>query len=123
MHSVVFLDNQEITRQIARRILEKNNFRVYAATSGKEGLGLIEQVQPDVVVTDLFMPQMGGIEVIKHVNSHLSRTPVIAICRFKEAPYLKVAKHLGAFSGLCKPFSEAELLMVIHDALRVGSIA
>ncbi len=116
--TILFLDQHKVNRQISRQILTKNGFHIVDADNRKDGIQMIDKIHPDVVVTDLFMPQLGGIDIITYMAEHHPQTPVIATCRFKEAPYLKVAKHLGAFSGLCKPFSEAELLFVIREALR-----
>jgi len=120
MGSIVFVESDERIRHIARCMLEKHDFTVYEAESGQDGIDLIKKFQPDLVITDLFTPQLGGIEIIRHARERRPELPVIAICRFKEAPYLKVAKHLGAFSGLCKPFNESELLTVVQDALHAA---
>ncbi len=99
-------------------MLQRGGYEVIEAANGKEGQILVEQHAPDVVVTDIFMPEMEGLETIKQIVKTRPHLPVIAVTASMTKPYLLAALKFGAISGLFKPFMQAELLSAVRKALK-----
>ncbi|MFQ5824452.1 MAG: response regulator [bacterium] len=117
MAKILIIDDDDEARATIREMLERESFEVIEASNGKEGLKMIEQNVPDVVVTDIIMPEMEGIETIRALVKSKPNLPIIAITASIDTSYLQIALKLGAFFGLYKPFKQAELLFVVRKAL------
>ena len=118
MAKILVIDDSDDTRETIREMLERGGHEVLEAANGKEGLQMIEQHAPDVVVTDILMPEMEGIETIQSIAKTYPELPVIAITGSTDTPYLEVALKLGAVYGLHKPFKQAEFLSIINKSLQ-----
>ena len=118
MAKILVIDDSDDTRETIREMLERGGHEVLEAANGKEGLQMIEQHAPDVVVTDILMPKMEGIETIQSIAKTYPELPVIAITASIDTPYLDIALKLGAVYGLHKPFKQAELLSIINKSLQ-----
>jgi CheY-like chemotaxis protein len=117
MPKVLVIDDIDETRKIICKILERNNYLVVEARNGVEGLKMFEQEKPDVVVTDILMPDMEGLETIQKMFKIKPKLPIIAITASMDTPYLQIALKLGAVCGLYKPFGQVELLDAMNKAL------
>lgn len=124
MASILVIDDAAEMRQAVRRILERAEHIVVEAEDGEVGVLMLEQHHPAVVITDMVMPNMEGIETIQHVRRLLPNTRIIAMSGSAEssaAMYLGAARKLGADAALAKPFSMAALLELVDRLLRAGS--
>jgi CheY-like chemotaxis protein len=117
MAKILIVDDVHATRETIREMLERGGYDVIEASNGKEGLKMIEEHAPNAVVTDILMPEMEGLETIKHIVKTRPDLPVIAITASIGSPYLEVALQFGAVSGLHKPFKQAELLSTVQKVL------
>lgn len=117
MAKVLVIDDIDDTRDTIREMLERGGYEVLEASNGKEGMTMIEQHDPDAVVTDILMPEMEGIETIRSIVRTNPELPVIAITASMDTPYLEVALKVGAVGGLLKPFKQTELLLAVQNAL------
>ena len=97
-------------------VLTKENYQVYCANNGIVGLMLFEETAPDLVITDIVMPEGEGIETIIKLKENYPELPIIAISGYGEA-YLNAAKKLGASEVMAKPFSHIELINIVNKAL------
>jgi DNA-binding response OmpR family regulator len=104
--------------------LELEGFDVIVAEDGRRGIAAIQRHNFDVVIVDIFMPGMDGLETIRIFNKHAPSVPVIAISGFLfrdssiPAPdFLSMATKLGAAYSLQKPFRPKELLRVVEACL------
>lgn len=86
------------------------------ATSGEEALRICEQVQPDVILMDLIMPEMGGAEATRHILKRCPRVQVIALTSFQEKELVREALQAGAISYLLKNVSADDLAAAIREA-------
>jgi DNA-binding response OmpR family regulator len=114
MRVLVIEDNADL-RDYLRLALRGEGYDVLTARNGKEALGLIDGQGLDAVVTDLFMPEMDGIETIAALRRKLPQVRVVAISGRPGVDYLTVARELGVAHTLRKPFEMDELLKALKD--------
>jgi DNA-binding response OmpR family regulator len=114
MRVLVIDDNNEL-RDVVRLALEAGGHQVLTATHGREGVAYLNGHHVDVVVTDLFMPEMDGIEVIAALRRRFPGVKILAMSGRPGVDYLTVAKELGAARILRKPFGMDELLSAIES--------
>lgn len=89
------------------------------ATDGEEGLKLIEEVSPDIIITDIRMPKLDGMTLTEQVKSRLPNSKIIFITGFTDFEYAQQALKLGAFDFLAKPFSLDEIVEAVLKAKNV----
>src|SRR5579862_5016630 len=122
MAVILVVDDESEVCEAIRRVLERAGFVVAAAKNGAEGLQLTEQGLPDIVITDLIMPKVNGLELIKVLKMRFPRVRVIAISgggsfgplaykpeAIKTHAYLAAAREAGADETLTKPFDMSDL--------------
>jgi two-component system response regulator MprA len=103
--SLLFVDDDETTRDAMREFLEDHGFRVLVACDGYEALEMVDHDRPSVVVTDLDMPGMRGDEVVRQVRARSRDTPVILITAHREIDARRLAREAGADAFLNKPIN------------------
>jgi len=117
IRKVLVIDDDPVARHTLRAILEDEGFAVTCAEDGRKGLAAFRQSRPDVVVTDMVMPENEGIETIIELRSIWPHGPIIAMSgggRTGNTDYLRLARGMGADAILMKPFEPAELLSCIR---------
>lgn len=105
MHKILLIEDDEDVRGLLREALEAAGYDVLAVSDGSAGMEALRGVRADVVVTDLYMPGMEGIETIAELRKHYSSARIIAISggsrlRGMQADHLAVAREIGADSVL-----------------------
>jgi len=117
-HSIALvIDDEPQIRRLLRITLEGNGYRVFAAAAGREAVLMAAQCRPDVVLLDLGLPDLDGLEVLKRIREW-SKVPVI-ILSVREAEQDKIAAlDNGADDYVTKPFNSGELLARLRAALR-----
>lgn len=120
--TILIVDDLMTLRQPARMMLERAGYLVEEAVDGQEALHKIAQSRPDLVLLDLMMPTMNGVEVLKHMRADvtLSDIPVIVVTA---AVGRGTISKLGMVDYLLKPFTGATLLDRVHRVLGNGSSA
>jgi len=112
MRLLVIEDNADL-RDYLRLALRSEGYEVLTARNGKEALGMLDGHTLHAVITDLFMPEMDGIETIAALRQRMPGLRVIAISGRSGVDYLTVAKELGVSHTLRKPFEIDELLKAL----------
>jgi CheY-like chemotaxis protein len=118
MYKVLLVDDDQDFRLMLKKLLERNGYEVIDAANGIEALERFRQHQPKVVITDIIMPDMDGIETIIEIRKKYPGTKLIAISgggRIGPTNYLNAARALGASKVLTKPFDNEELLKILAD--------
>ena len=115
--TALIIDDEPQIRRLLRVTLEANGYRVWDAASGLDGLAQTAQRRPDVVLLDLGLPDVEGLEVLKRIREW-SRVPVVILSvRDHEEDKIK-ALDCGADDYVTKPFNSGELLARLRAALR-----
>jgi two-component system KDP operon response regulator KdpE len=112
-------DEPQITR-VLRTVLTSQGYQVQTATEGETALANFTEWRPELVITDLFMPHMDGIELCKRIRS-LSNVPIIVLSVKGEERAKVEALDSGADDYVTKPFGTDELLARVRAALRRGT--
>jgi CheY-like chemotaxis protein len=114
---VLLVEDDADLAEVTQAVLQHDGLQVAVAHDGLEGLDLIDKLHPQVVVTDLVMPVLDGLELIRrHAARPAPRAPVIAVSAV--AARLRAARELGAAEVLLKPVTPAELLHSVWKAAR-----
>ncbi|MCP3888236.1 MAG: sigma-54-dependent Fis family transcriptional regulator [Desulfobulbaceae bacterium] len=116
MYTILVVDDEPNYLVVLSELLKDEGFEVFTASDGKLGLKIIEDVDLDVVITDMQMPGMNGLEFLKRVKEKISDLPVIVITAFAEVDKAVEAVQAGAYNYLAKPFSNDELIIVLKKA-------
>jgi DNA-binding NtrC family response regulator len=109
-------DEPEFTAALAER-LALRGMDARTAASGEEALKLLESGAPHVVVSDVMMPGLGGMELLKRIRKYYSGVQVILLTGMSCAFDTQEAERLGAFACLMKPLNIKELIEKIHEAV------
>jgi CheY-like chemotaxis protein len=119
-HILVIEDDAEF-RQMLVQMLEHDGHKVTTAGDGAEALQLLGRARPDLIVTDILMPKMDGVEFITELGRQSNGTPVVAMSGGRRSITsefnLDSAKLLGVKATLAKPFSRIDLRKTIEAAL------
>lgn len=121
MAHILLIDDDVQYRDMLIQMLRQDAHQVSVAHDGEEGLRLCRQVRPDLVITDILMPRVDGIELIMELSRHGDGPPVIAISGGRRSISsefnLESASMMGVSATLAKPFSRADLRQAIVQAL------
>ena len=120
MLSVLIIDDEEDIRSILKYTLEKEGYMVYEASNGKDGLAQANEVKPDVIVLDVMMPDMDGIEVCENIRRNPDNNDVI-ICMLtaRNEDYSQIAGlEAGADDYVAKPVKPKVFVSKIKALLR-----
>ena len=114
MATILLIDDDEQVRRVFQVTLEGAGYRVLTAESGPHGLRLLQHQEVDLMLVDIFMPDMDGLEVIQLLHKNRPAYKIIAISGGSgKRNHLDTAKYLGAHDTLKKPFSLQELLQAV----------
>lgn len=116
---ILLAEDNSILSLLLKFKLEKEGYELLIAGNGKEAIELIEQHHPDMILTDIMMPFVSGLEVISHVrNKLLSTTPIVVFSSAGQEEMVLNAFTLGATDFMSKPFSPNELIIRTKRLLR-----
>lgn len=118
MKKIVIIEDDVVIRESLKEILEMNNYEVLAIESGIEFMKRLKEFVPDILITDIIMPDKDGIEIIIEAKKTYPNIRLVAISgggRIDSESYLNTAKYLGADATLKKPFSHAQLLDILKN--------
>ncbi len=116
-NTILLIDDDENICKVVTLYLQKEDFDIKIAQDGQTGLNLFSQVNPDLVLLDIMMPGMDGIEVIKQLRRE-SKTPVIMLTAKGDTFDKVLALELGADDYIVKPFEPKELIARIKAVIR-----
>jgi DNA-binding NtrC family response regulator len=115
-HLLIVEDDPEML-DLLRKVLEKEGYRVSLAADSHEATAWLSKIPFDLVVTDMVMPDNGGLELLQVIRASQPALPVIIITAFGDWGTYSHALELGAAAFISKPLKMAELTTAIHTAL------
>lgn len=122
--SILVIDDDSQIRLLLREVLEAEGHVVRQASNGRQGLHLARMCAPELVITDVLMPERDGLEVTRAMHRQSPRTRIIAVSGgVADMDFLDVAKTLGAHRTLRKPLAMADLLDAVGEELEIASQA
>jgi len=119
MYRVLLIDDEPGIRDVVSCMLREEGHEVFACPDGASGIEALRSFRPDLVLTDLKMPGMDGIEVLRQVAQSDPTIPVVFLTAFDSLAETADGLSLGAFRCLGKPVDRARLLETVADAGRL----
>ena len=116
---VLLIDDEQMVRKIVRKMLERSSHDVTEAENGRLGLEQLKTAAFDLVITDIIMPEMEGVETLMTVRERYPNVKVIAMSgggRTGNIDFLSAAEKLGASAILHKPFTLGSLTAALEQA-------
>lgn len=117
--AILLVDNQEIVLNAAEAALKSEGYSIYKANNGAEGLKIATQLKPHLIITDIVMPRMDGIEMFKALknNGEIDNIPIIALSAKTSAEEEYKLLEMGFFDFIAKPINPTRLLARVKRAL------
>lgn len=115
--SILVVEDDPSLRRIMQLRMDHNGFRVICAATGEEGVAAMEREPFDLVLTDLMLPGISGLEVLKHTKAQFPNTAVIVLTAFGSVETAVEAMKAGALDYLTKPVDNEELMLAVNRAL------
>lgn len=115
--TILIVDDEEAVLKTVRMLAEEAGYEVVVANSGKEAISAATAWSPDLLITDIFMPHMDGLELIQHFLKEFPATKLIAMSGTERGIYLATARRLGAHDVLPKPIQRDQLLQAIAQQI------
>lgn len=120
---ILVIDDEELVIESLRRLLKREGYEVSVVTSGKQALEKIKEINFDLVVSDIRMPELDGIEIVKNIREYLKQNrkksiPEILITGYSSNESLKQAQELKVADYIYKPFDIIDFLEVVKKNLK-----
>jgi DNA-binding response OmpR family regulator len=118
-HKILVIDDSNVIRNMVRDMLPKGNFEVLEAKDGVQGLNLIRQERPNLIMLDFLLPRMSGWEVFQQIQAsqELQTIPLVLMSGRKEEVTEKLQEPFEFFEFVQKPFDQKELIDAIKTAM------
>jgi DNA-binding NtrC family response regulator len=120
MDKVLLIDDEVDVLYSFRRIFASPELELHTASSGEEGLKLLAQVKPDLVISDIRMAGLSGLETLRRIRQTDARLPVILMTAYGTTQMAIEAMKLGAYDYVLKPFDVPKLQQLVANALRAS---
>jgi two-component system cell cycle response regulator DivK len=117
--TILYVEDNELNRRIVRDLLKRTSYRLLEAPDGETSLDIARRERPDLILMDIQLPRVSGIEVTRTLRSEpiTANTPIIAITSFALSGDEQRAKAAGATAYMTKPYSPRDLLALIRSLL------
>ena len=120
LHKILIVDDEEKIRNILKIMLERWGYKTEQAINGEEALKLLQKDNFSLVITDLKMPYMGGMELIKEIRKIDPKYPVMVLTAFGSTQSAADTMEEGAVCYLTKPFDEGKMIKKVKKYIRLS---
>jgi nitrogen regulation protein NR(I) len=120
VNTILIIDDDDQLRKSFVKLLSEESYRVVAAASAEAGIRLLNEAAPDLVILDLRLPGMSGLDAFKTIHRIEPKLPVIIMTAYGTTETAIEATKMGAFDYILKPFDIPDMLTVIQQALDAG---
>jgi two-component system NtrC family response regulator len=117
MYTILVVDDEPNYQIVLSELLRDEGYEVFTADSGSTGLPIVHEADLDLIISDMKMPGMDGIEFLAKIKEYNRELPVILLTAFAEVEMAVEAMRLGAFTYLAKPFSNEQLIASVGNAI------
>lgn len=117
--NVLIVDDSRTVRMMVRSALEQAGHRVTEAYDGVNAIATLENVKPDLIITDVNMPEMDGITLVRELRGRpgFPRIPILILTTVQDADMKEKGRQAGATGWMCKPFQPDQLTAVVQKVL------
>ena len=119
---ILIIEDEKITRISLSNTLRKEGFEVFSAEDGEEGLSIYKKELPEIVITDLRLPKVSGIDILTYIKSQPNSCNVILITAHATVETAVQALKLGAYDYLTKPFSLEKLISILRNIRKLYEV-
>jgi DNA-binding NtrC family response regulator len=117
MALVLLVDDDEMLLAVLKALLMSEGYEVLTALDGNKAIGIVKAVDLDLVISDIRMSPMNGMELLRLIHQEKPNLPVIMLTAYASAKTAKECKELGAVGYLSKPFTNDEVLGIVQHAI------
>ena len=120
MKKILIIDDEKSIRSMLMQLFERNNYEVTLARDGQQGIKLYKENRPDIIITDLIMPEKEGLETIKELKALNPDVKIIAMSgggTVDPGTYLDLAKRMGALCTFSKPIDNKLLVSTVKELI------
>lgn len=121
MSKVLVIDDQPGIRRLLVEVLAEEGYTVITASNGYEGVQQVKDEHPNLILMDMKMPGMDGIETLRELKRIGEADKVIMMTAYGELELVTQAQQLGAYAYITKPFDIIKLCQMVHDQLAAGA--
>jgi len=122
MKTILIVDDEISIRESLKGILQDEGFRTLFAANGEEGLALLKEEDPDLVLLDIWMPGMDGLEALQRIREAYPEQLVIMMSGHGTIETAVKATKFGAYDFIEKPLSLEKVLLSVHNAMKIGQL-
>ena len=117
---ILIIDDEEDLRLLFKKILTPEGYSVFTARNGRDGIKINQKNDPDVILLDLRMPGIGGIETLRRIREKDAKVVVIILTGYGDAGTIRDAADLNVYEYMSKPFNNETILKTIKEAAVSG---
>src|SRR5271154_1965013 len=114
---ILIVDDEEVLRDVLEAVLRREGFQVVLASSGEEALSKLDGEEIDLVILDIMLPGISGIDTLRSIRVSNPHLPVIIITAYSSIDGAIQAMKHGAFHYIPKPFKNEEVVLTVNKAL------
>ncbi len=118
--SILVVDDDEDVREVLKRFLKRRGYIVDTAADGEEALAAVRERDPDLMLLDIYLPKMSGLEVLYALQDDQLHTRTIALSGIPDDQMVQNSRELGAVAFMAKPFDFSVLTAQIDASLASG---
>jgi two-component system cell cycle response regulator DivK len=117
--TILYIEDNEVNRRLVQDLLRLTSYKLLEAVDGESGMAIARQERPDLILMDVQLPKISGIEATRTLRAEpaTAKTPIIAITSFALAGDEQKALEAGATAYMAKPYSPLDLLQLIRRLL------
>jgi DNA-binding response OmpR family regulator len=118
---ILIVDDEEMSIKLIEMQLLKDNHQILTSTDGREAVHIIKNELPDLVISDIMMPFMSGLELLEIIKAENKKIPVILVSALDDVEVVQTAIGMGADDFIIKPVKMDELALRIHRVMANAS--